>query len=96
MQQELESNAGRAIGLGYTAEQLNEDFLREAFAILGAVKFKYNMKVWCIAHSQYCFAFPPRSSMLPKALHIEVAGTTCVAHCAIGGHAKWIHPSVLA
>ena len=74
---------------------LNQACLREYFGVLEPVKFHKSMKAWCSIHSKFCHVFPQRRHISSRALHIEVAGTTCTAHCAIGSHAKWMDPSVL-
>ena len=42
-----------------------------------------------------CRVFPDRKTMGPRGQHWEVASTTCVAHCAIGGRQRWIHESAV-
>ncbi len=50
---------------------------------------------YCYRHDRMCPVFPERGGTGAEELHVEIAGTTCVAWSSLGGGEGWLHESAL-
>eukprot|EP00971_Amphidinium_carterae_P229695 4557698-Amphidinium_carterae.1 len=80
---------GRA-QFGESEDVLNAQFVSGVCQICDAATFDMEPHAYCYVHEKECPVYPPRDA---RAQHWEVAGTTCVAHSAMGSRKQWLHVS---